>query len=341
MGMVPKMSPSIPDGANGKHICVCLYSIDRVAFPSGTTGAQTVDLQFNPWYPAPGAAYSTAPFTLNGTTYTPSGGLVAPFGVIASISGALYRDTVPGAASNALDVYASTGFRIVSQTHHIQYTGAVTTCAGMIRGFANPWTVSEQGVTTYGNGMPTTPGPGYYGTVYSNSATLLGNTNVATPIAFVDGSRTITTYPSTTVSLRPEQGCLVRLNHRGSTFKTQSVRTPNPLLISFPGEGPSGTVPTELDSMFYAPPSGTQGYAGGIAAYDNDWESAHVTLESVNPDASYSITTCMCVEFQPQSSSTFYPLAKEAVAPQPQRISKVNTILASQGIVTQLNSGPR
>lgn len=343
MGLVPKMAPSIPDGANGKHICVCLYSIDRVSFPTGVTGSQTVDLQFNPWYPTSGAAYSSTKFNLNGRDYLPSAGLVAPIGVVAQIASLSAGDTYPGNITNALDIYAATGYRIVSQAHHIQYTGPVTSCSGMVRGFTNSWALAPRGETIFANGTPTTPGPGYYGTVYDSSAVQRGTVNVNTPILQVDGTRTITSYPSNTVSLRPEQGCLIRLNHRGTSFKTQPVQTPNPYLVSFPSlAAPSANTPTELESIFQAPPAPSPGYCGGIAAFDNDWEGAHVTLESVNADASFSITSCVCVEFQPQSSSNFYPLAKETTQPQPQRINKVNSILASQGVVTPLNvSGPR
>lgn len=337
MGMVPKVSPSIPDGANGKHICVCLYTIDRVSFPTGTTGAQTVDLQFNPWYPVAGAAYSSVKFTLNGIDYSPSAGVVAPLGVPTQISRLNAIDTVPGSGLNTLDIYASTGMRIVSQAHHIQYTGPVTTCSGMLRGFSNSWVLSNAGETTYGI-PPTGAGPGYYGTTYDNTNALRYRINPQTTILQIDGTRTIAAYPSNTVSLRPEQGCLVRLNHIGSTFKTQPIHTPFPALATFPGAPPSSTVPTEVDSVFQnTPGSSTTGYSGGIAAYDNDWEGAHVTLENVNADASFSITTCVCVEFQPQASSTFYPLSKAAVAPQPQRIAKVNAIIANQGVVTPLN----
>lgn len=338
MGLVPKVAPSIPDGANGKHICVCLYTIDRIAFPTGTTGAQTVDLQFNPWYPAAGAAYSTKKFTLNGVDYTPSAGLIAPIGVVAQISGMITSSTLPGNPSNMLDIYTSSGMRIVSQSHQIQYTGPVTSCSGMVRGFANSWILNRLGQTTFGSSTPTTPGPGFYGTTYDNNAVVRPQIVAAqTPILQIDGSRDITAYPSSTVSLRPEQGCLVRLNHRGSTFKTQPLQTPFPCLVTFPnGAVPNLNTPTEADSTFQTKPIANEGYGGGIVSYDNDWEGAHVTLENVNPDGSFSVTSCVCVEFQPQASSNFYPLAKAAAAPQPQRIAKVNTMLANQGVVTAL-----
>nr|QYF50000.1 MAG: hypothetical protein 2 [Sichuan sediment noda-like virus 13] len=335
-GQPPKVSPSIPDGANGKHICVCLFAIDRI-----TPGAaKSIELQFNPWFPAFGAAYASDKFAVNGNTYVPSPGLVVPIGVIPNFASILSSNTYPGSLTNGLDPYVASGMRIVSQTHKIEYTGPVTTCAGMLRGFSNPWVLSAAGETTKNTSAPA--GDGWYGTVYDQNATQVTVTNKNTPFLFIDGTRNIAALPSNTVSLRPEQGMLVRLNHRSGAFKTQPVKTPLPNLVSFPVTNNAASV--EIDSAFSifttSPPATSAGYGGGISAYDNDWEGVHVTLDNINADASYSITTCVCVEFQPQTSSTFYPLAKNAVAPQPQRIAHVDKVIADSGVVIPL-SDPR
>lgn len=321
---VPKTVPGIPDGSSNKSIKVCLYAVDRMSFSAVTTAV----LQFNPWIPTPVLLTSGAGTTLiNGSaasitscTQAVGLGIAAPF----LISEAQSR---PGNTSNAADAYSATNFRIVSQTHAIRYTGPVTTCSGVIRTFPNDWCLSNGGRVTATSATTTAPtGSGIAVAVRQASAVIAGYAPLGTEILSLDGPTANQVLPTAgTLSCRPEQGMTIRLTHKTDKYEIQPLRNVPPAVCWFPNS--TTTALTALEHLF--PSNAT--HRPMVLGYDNDWTGQTVILENVNADASFSIETCVCVEFSPQPTSTMYTLTTGSPAKNQQLLDAVQRELKNRG----------
>lgn len=323
---VPRTVPGIPDGSSNKSIKVCLYAVDRLTFSAVTTAI----LQFNPWIPTPVQLVGGAGTTrVNGSqsVITVGGqgvgmGIAAPFQIQESQSR-------PGNTSNAADVFSATNFRIVSQTHAIRYTGPVTTCSGVIRSFPNDWTLSDGGRVTVTSATATTPtGAGICVAVRNSGAVITGFAPLGTEILSIDGPTANTVLPTAgTLSCRPEQGMTVRLTHKTGKYEAQPLRNIPPALTWFANSTTTGLA--VLEHYYMSNETNTQ--RPMVLGYDNDWTGQTVMLENVNADASYSIETCICVEFSPQPTSTMYTLATGSPPKNQQVLDAVERELKTRG----------
>lgn len=323
--MAFKAVPSIPDGASGRHVCMCLYTLDRMAFSSASSPV-TAHLQVNPWYPYIGSLYSLSnSLIVNGQTYVAQS--TVPMGINATFQGlGSVATTRPGSNALANDPYTATSMRIISQTHRIAYTGPVSSCSGMLRGFGNNLMLQDYGQTNATASGTTPPSTGIS---FSNTLGYsIGGVNapVNTLVLGFDGTL-VPAAPSGTNSVRPEHGMLLRLKHKSDRF--QNV----PIMTNFMGV--TQTVASNEGSgsvlNYYNIVAETGNFGAGLSAYDNDWEGMHVIFDNVNPDASFSIETCMCVELTLNTTSPFVPLSKESSRPQPAEIARVERILAEEG----------
>lgn len=326
-GMTTNESPSIPDGASGRHICTCLYTIDRIV---PTVAGQVIKLQFNPWVPASGFVSSSGLVMVNGIQF--SSDVIAPIGVPTSFRTG-NSDNYPGSPLMKLDVYNATGMRIVSQTHKIMYTGPVTTASGVLRGFENNMSLDSVTRTTSIGSGGTPPASGTYFLNKTSGGTTLFQSPVQTEVYSIDGGVPVG-LPVGTVSVRPEQGMMVRLKHRTSAFASVPVNDiPYGVTADHITMSTAGAV---LGLNNYLAAAG--GYAGGLIAHDNDWNGVQVWLDGINGDASYSIETMVCVEFQPSASSPFYPLAKESVKKNEILLDRVEQHIKTVGSITPMST---
>jgi len=305
--IAPKMVPSIPDGNNGRHICVCAFKSDRLTW-SGT-GSKYCTMQINPWIPAPLFFQSVDTTTLfNGLTM-PNAAVFQPGGVAPEFDTGI-DFTRPG--TTTIDPYFAIGFRIVAITVHITYTGPVTTAAGVLRATPNTFNLQDIGETTNTSASATAPTSGFALSRRNNTATIIGWANNNTPVAPLEGAFGFANGLSkpNTRTVRPEEGLIVRLKHRTGDFKLQPMRDQN-IGVALRGSTSGAGAPVLVDNIF----SETGTFGGGLRGFDNDWEGVLVTFENVNADASFIIDTCVCLEIQPSPTSTVYQFAKESVKP--------------------------
>lgn len=301
---VPKSIPGIPDGSTSKAIRVCLYSVDRLAFNATTTAT----LQFNPWVPTPVSLVTGSGATIiNGKVIIINAGVSGlGFGIPPAFSSVPISQSRPGATNNAVDIYNATSMRIISQTHAIRYTGPVNSCAGIIRSFPNDWNLMPAGTVTSTSSSTVAPTANGVCAQYLNELNAIaGYAPLGTPILSLDGPTlaALNVGPNS-VSCRPEQGMTIRLAHKTGKYESVPVCNIPPVVAWYPNS--TGNTLVTLNHYF---PSNTVNQPF-VLGYDNDWVSQAVILENVNADASYSIESCVCVEFVPTSGSAFYPLTQ-------------------------------
>jgi len=326
LGTIPRSIPSIPDGSSGKHICVCLYSLDRINLTGATAPGQLV-LQLQAWVPLNlTAVCTTSAFALNGNTY--NAGVIAPGGVAPEFQ-ISQAQTTPGWTSSALDVYGATAMRIISLTSKITYTGPVHTCSGAIRIYENHMSLNPAFQTTSTSSTSTAPTTGIALNIYNGSGASTAYAPVNTPVLTIDGASVGAIVPPMHQSWRPEAGVIVRCKHRTNKFESVPVAV-TPL-------GMTAATPTTLGNnrVFNSYTATSSNYGGGILGFDNDWTGVTVLLDGINADSSYTVETMCCVEFQPSVGSPYYKLTKESPSANPSSIRKVDATLRSEGVARQ------
>lgn len=337
MGMVPKDSPSIPDGGSGRHMCFCLYTTESIS------GSSQFRLQFVPWLPTSCLVTSfntglTLTDATGDTTYsTPSIEAYPQLGRNAIFQGSWGFTTADRCAGRRLDdPWQSSSVRIVSQTHRLTYTGPAFSCAGVIQAFENSVTLTPAGNTS---SVAAAPGAALVSlTNYGSDGVLCGGSvpataNINTQMYTVDGIVN-PSPPANSCVYRPEQGVLIRLKHRGNAYapvplQRQLIGVTNTNATT-PSAGLAAVNVLRTDQPGASTSTATDGT--GVLAFDNDWVGAHVIASGLNADATYLLETCVCLEIVPTAASPFAPLAKEAGAPKPQLIKMVDDTLRDEGI---------
>jgi len=334
---VPKLVPGIPDGSSNKAVRICLYAIDRLTFGAVTTAT----IQFNPWMPTCASLIGgTGTTYVNGNAVTTATGYTAVgFGIPNSFSTIPQASSRPGSTANAIDAYGATSMRIVAQTHAIRYTGPVNNCAGMLRSFQNDWSLSPVGTVTATSATASAPSTnGVAVAIKDITGTTVAWAPLGTEILNLDGpTANQLVAGANTVSCRPEEGMTIRLAHKSGKFESVPVRNIPPAIAWY--NNSTGTALVSLAHHF--PANGSNQPC--VIAYDNDWVSQTVILENVNADASFSIESCMCVEFIPNSSSAFAPVVMGNPKPNPRVITAVQEAINNNGSAVPgiLNGGPR
>jgi len=332
---IPRNIPSIPDGSSGRHIAVCMYALDRVSFLAGTTGAQSFGLNLNPWFPTPVAISSnTANLSVNGSTLTGNSTPIG-LGMPAQFANLPISQQIPGSTSNAIDIYSATSMRIVSQTHSIRYTGPVTTCSGMIRTWPCNWSLSTNGVTTTTSAVATAPVSGISVMLRTNSAGYSSYVPIGTTIATLDLSSSDAPTVGT-FSARPEQGLQIRLPHISGKYEPVPVSNVPIAVVTYGNLSSTAANGSHYFGQYTSPSLWSS--PGTVLAWDNDWVGQHVVFDNVNPDASFSIETCVCVELTPLSVSVFANLTKGPPQSNLSALRHVQSVINSEGPATFLGS---
>lgn len=322
---VPR-SPSIPDGSSGRHICIPMYSVDRLSFNG--TGPQSLGMNFNPWFPTCISVDGAANCVVNGITYTANPASLIGCGIPAKFL-LPKASTRPGASTNNCDLYNAVSMRIVSQTHSIMYTGPTNSCSGVIRSWPNKWNLNTaQGSVSSYSSTATAPTTGLAVQSTTNAAWTTW-APIGTEILTLDGSLN-NQPPPCSVAFRPEQGLLVRLAHQCADFKSVPVRNIPPALVS--AINSTSITAVGASHLFGETPT-TAGLqiAPNVLGFDNDWTSQRVLFSNVNQDASFEITTCMCVEFTVLASSVLAEATKESPPANVAAIKYVNTHIEQHG----------
>ena len=317
MEIAPKMVPSIPDGNNGRHICICAFNSDRLSW-SGS-GTKSAYLKVHPWIPMPLIVIGAdTTLVLNGTGL-PSNTTWWPAGVPPEFATSV-ANTSPGAT--AIDPYFGVSFRIIAITVAITYTGPVTSCAGLIRATPNSIILQDILQTTNTSSSATAPTSGINLNFKDSTGAVTGWAPINTEVVTYEGNLGAPTIRANTQSFRPEQGCVIRLKHKTGDFKSQPLRDQN-LGVAIRGSTAAAGAPVLMNSLVAA----LGNFGGGIRGFDNDWEGVDVEFSNVNADASFIIDTCVCIEVQPSTTSAMYNLAKESTIPDPQSIKMVQNTL--------------
>lgn len=306
-----KKIPSIPDGSSGKHVAVCLFNYDTIS--SNTDIPWSFTLQTTPTLPIGSVISSVDPLRISGRNVAPN--MRFPM----SIAPAFLRRNdyagVPGSITLNSDVYDAATFRIVSIRYKLVYTGPAVNAAGSL--LAYPTGLSFQPIgectsTTVTGAVP--PPTGRYGVVKNslNDATKNGYCRIGTDVVYADGIKTAghTTFPPSTTSFRPEQRIVVVPRHKTSTYRNIPLRD-TPLLVTTAATLTGDTV--AYDSWVTSTLDDGSGWYSGVMGYDEDWESVIIDAHDLNPDASFLLESCMCVEFCPKPTSSFYALANDSV----------------------------
>lgn len=298
--VAPSEVPSLPDGNNGRHICVCLFKSDRITFTG--TGSRSVDMYFAPILPCPLLLRPTGNVSINNVTPL---GQYYPLGV-APEYGTGIALTRPGATS--IDPHSSPNGRIISMTTEIIYTGPVTTCAGLIRvtpslmGFSG----TQEMTGTSANTTAPTAGMALGLTNFDLSAPSWAP--ISTNALELEFSALPQSARPNTRSFRPEQGAVVRLRHRTSDYK---MRPCYDMTLGAVNRGAFATNASQNINVTNLITDDNISFGGGIRLVDEDWESQIIMLDNVNADGSYIINTCVCMEFSPTLTSPLYPLARQ------------------------------
>jgi len=318
--------PTIPDGNGGKCLASCSYSSDRITISSGT-GPQTFQVSFAPFFPFAGYVRNPSPANLtlsvNGVPH--SNAYAMPIGIDPAVATLSYTATTPG--SPAVDPYNAASVRIVSRTAKITYTGPVTTCAGVLRCFENPISVSNGTETTSTSSTTTAPTTGTFCQIVnttSNSATRF--TPINTSVDNLDTTVT-TVVPMNSMTMRPEQGCTLMMRHKTNKYEHIPVgNTVRGITVARQVIPIAGTI-SNIANEFAEYSSASVGYGGGYMVFDNDWIAQTVQFENVNPDASFLIETMCCYEWTTQAGSPFRAFEKASAPHKPAIMNAVNKAL--------------
>lgn len=311
MGMRPdKQIPSIPDGASGKHVAVCLFNYDNIS----TTGniPWSFTFQTTPTLPIGSIISSVDPLRVNGRNIAPY--VRYPLSLAPAFMGSNAYAGLPGSISNNSDVYDAASYRIISIRYKITYTGPAVDAAGSLLAYPTGLSFQPIGETSSTSATATPPASGRYARLYraDGLAANYSYCRQGTELVYADGIKTagLATFPPSTTSFRPEQRIVIVPRHKTGTYRNIPVRDTAMCLTTTTTqtgdtvEFPSWTCSTSTDAS---------GWFSGVIGYDEDWESVIVDANDLNPDASYLIETCICVEFSPKPTSAFYALAKDSV----------------------------
>jgi len=320
--MAPQNPPEIPDGMGGKRILTCLYKQDVLSI-NGASGA-TISIQLLPWLPAPLAIQTTTGTPLmNGTNLSIYGS--RPGGAAISLMGTTGAwVTAPGFPT--VSPYGASAVRFVSIGMRIRYTGQASTCAGLLQCYRQTTTLGNPVTVTTSSSTNTAPTTGVFMDLTNINGTVLNYVEVGTTVMQVEGLTGPNSTPSCGVTtFRPEQGIVVRLNHKGAFHEV-------PWLQNYAGVAQALTnnyATGDLNNMFVTFSNDGSTTQSGLCAWDNDWDSSVVRIVSPNSDASYLIETCVCLEVYPTATSQFFPLARDAGPKNPAMIATTEKIIES------------
>lgn len=325
MGFRPTIPPTIPDGGSGKHNPICLYAFDTIRAGSATGGRPwNFILQTHPTLPSFGSVMmqSTDPNLYIADSIEVNGVLASssvrfPIARASTFRTPAGSDSWPGAISGLTNPYQANGMRIVSIRHKIVYTGPAVACSGSVIVYP-----CKLGVNMIGETTGTTPiTTGRVGIVYfpNNPTSSASGIRVGSDIYSVQGlvgarggsePGDALAVPATSQLYRPEQSITLVPKHHTDKYKSVPVyRTP---VLFTPASVETGA-DIQFRSFQSTSSSGNNVWGSGVVAYDDDWGSVVAAFTGLNPDASFTVETCVCVEFTPNTDSAFYSLAKDPV----------------------------
>jgi hypothetical protein len=340
---IAKGGGGIPDGGNTSFITTDLFAVNTIACSQAHSSFM---MQLTGWLPAPImlAPYPSTALTLDSVTLTapasvqPDGTVSAnswfPMGVAPNML-AIDGGVVPG--SDVIDPFYSTDARLVSWGVRIIYTGPVNTCAGSISITSNSCSLTRVGTSTDSfstTGSTHAQKVGFL--TVENDQTTVFNTVSGSPILDCDILIDPTIMTRDTVTLRPEQGALIIPRHKTRDFKLQpTMGTGQGVTVAYQGgNATNGSLYRNIMA------SVNDAYSGGIFWFDNDWEGVLVVFNGINSDATFRVETVMCMEFNPSSSSGFFPLTKKESMMNENAIKQAETITKARPVATPLTGRP-
>lgn len=311
MGMRPdKQVPSIPDGASGKHVTVCLFNYDTISTTVDRPWSFT--FQTTPTLPIGSVISSVDPIKVNGRNIAPY--VRYPLSLAPAFMGSQAYAGVPGSPSNNNDVYDAASYRIISMRYKITYTGPAVEAAGSLLAYPTGLSFQPIGESNTTSATAAPPASGRYARIYraDGLANNYSYCRSGTEIVYADGIKIagLATYPPSTTSFRPEQRIVIVPRHKTGTYRNIPVRD-TAVCITTAMTQTGDTV--EFPSWTSSTSADAGGWFSGVIAYDEDWESIIVDANDLNSAGSYLIETCICVEFSPKPTSAFYALSKDSV----------------------------
>lgn len=284
---------AIPDGSNSNFIVSDTFAVSVI---KPTAAGQDIVIQTLPTMPILACVGSTTNFNVDGVNMTALSEIGwnststtlswVPCCVPPQFAGS--HD--PGV--NLIDPWNSTGYRFISIAYRLIYTGPVNTCAGSITVTPNNVTFSTGPVTNTGNGM----------TLNTQSATNVVTaltTNI--PTLVIDVSNNTSVMQRSSRTYRPEQGCIVRATHSGTSHQR----------LASPATSYGVITPQSIGQATNAYNVFRNTSSCGIICYDNDWTGYQISIQGMNSDASYRLEAVMCFEVNPSVQSAFYPMTRK------------------------------
>lgn len=324
MGFRPTIPPTIPDGGSGKHNSVCLYAFDTIqAGPAIGRNNFNFIIQTHPTLP--NFASVQMPMSTTGhladslliNNIAVASGVRYPIARATAFRTAAGSDSWPGAISGTTNPFQASAMRIVSIRHKIVYTGPAVACAGSVIVYQ-----AKLGITNIGEATNSTPiTTGRVGLVYFPNAPSTSATGVRVGTEILSANGLVGTsssqstgntlaVPATSQLYRPEQSITLVPKHFTDKYRSVPVyKTPVLLTDSNVETGPD----IQMRNYISTTSNGGDSWGGGVTAVDDDWGTVVASFTGINENASFTIETCVCVEFTPNADSPFYSLAKEPV----------------------------
>lgn len=308
----------IPDGANSNFISVDTKTVDIIAC-SATANAFCI--QTLPCLPALAmiSANPGATLSLNGTNVAPPSS-ITPIGTSTTAWSPISIPQpylvasggyTPGVALE--DPYHSSKARMVSVGYKLTYTGPAQTCAGAITVTPNPVSFSSAGSAT--SGVNPALLQSYSVNVGTTAGVRMYTSGLGTQILVPDVAINPTGNTRQSQTFRPEDGVIIIPRHKTAAFDLKpTLDVPAAMVAGF-----NNSITLPFDWFSTLANTHTQ-YRGGIVWYDDDWDSYLVSATGLNVDASFRWETVLCMEYNPQMSSTLSSFTQNK-SPEPTAIT--------------------
>jgi len=286
----------------------------KVVFDCRTFGDFTVDtvsqqfiIKVVPWIPYPaliktGSASVPSGFTVNGVAITAAHSATDVRWIplcTTQNAGSVAAGQTP------LLPFAGGTYRLISMGWKLIYTGAASSCSGILTVKESPVTINSRGPNTSAQVLAS-PGDAVVTTYAAGTV----------PIASVSSSTAVATLTTDTHECRPEVGCSGVLRHVNNNYRTQAIKNVTELPVSYSYDGIAN------GRAFISSPSSVAAF-GSLAFYDNDYTPIEISGKAVN--GSFRLELVQCFEVIPDVSSTAILVAK-----QPGKDNRVSQELADQ-----------
>lgn len=315
-------STGIPDGSTNKRLLVDHRM--QVSITAGDTG--TACLAVLPCLPSPVWVLANDPTLLiNGAAIANNTGPLAtcllPVCLPEWTALPVNHFATAGNFDNAVSLYGSSKFRLVTAGWDLQYLGTTLNDSGQITVNSTAVTVNEIG-----------PNPATFSVYSSNSGT---NTNYsAGQILIAEFNGPVMNSNTWSKSLGAEsrimplrKGAHGLLRHANADYSYQAMLSNLQFLTNPTVEG----ISLLLQSSGGVTPA-TAGVSGQVNGFDNNWESTIIRVSGMQTGQSFVLDLVFCVEYVPSPTGGVFSLAKPGPPENLSEIHKADRVAKSMPV---------